>query len=161
MSPFLSMYKMLVVATVRPRLRKSIGWPSHGKHLGYPSSFFRSIGKKSAMIEEVLPLPPGFSKWTTMLGRLLQATDRVVGRISAITDGVSCAYITHLEVLPEWQGKGIGSELVRRMVTTLENLYMIDLVCDDDVSGFYAKLGFKQIQGMAVRNYDRQNCEPN
>ena len=28
----------------------------------------------------------------------------VVGFVTAITDGVSSAYIPHLEVLPEWQG---------------------------------------------------------
>lgn len=89
----------------------------------------------------------------------IDPNNRVVGRITAITDGVSCAYIPHLEVLPECQGRGIGSELVHRMIRTLKDLYMIDLVCDDDVSEFYAKLGFKAIQGMAVRHHDRQNCE--
>ena len=34
----------------------------------------------------------------------LSASGRVVGFISAITDGVPCAYIPYLEVLPEWQG---------------------------------------------------------
>ena len=43
----------------------------------------------------------------------------VVGFITAISDGVSAAYIPHLEVLPAYQGQGIGSELVRRMLTSL------------------------------------------
>ena len=80
--------------------------------------------------------------------------------ITAITDGVSAAYIPHLGVVADYQGQGIGSELVNRMIKTLSHLYMIDLVCDDDVAEFYSKLGFKKIQGMAVRRYDRQNCEP-
>ena len=42
----------------------------------------------------------------------LSKNRRVVGFITAITDGVSCAYIRYLEVLPEWLGKGIGSELM-------------------------------------------------
>ena len=89
----------------------------------------------------------------------IDPVDRVVGRITAITDGVSCAYIPHLEVVPDYQNEGLGSELVHRMIGTLKDLYMIDLVCDDNVSDFYAKLGFKAIQGMAVRHYDRQNCQ--
>jgi ribosomal protein S18 acetylase RimI-like enzyme len=38
----------------------------------------------------------------------------VVGFITAISDGVSCAYIPHLEVLPPFRGNGIGTELVRQ-----------------------------------------------
>ena len=84
---------------------------------------------------------------------------QVIGWISAISDGVSCAYIPHLGVLPAYQGKGIGAELVRRMVEALKDLYMIDLACDRDVAGFYEKLGFTECVGMVLRNFERQNCE--
>jgi ribosomal protein S18 acetylase RimI-like enzyme len=83
----------------------------------------------------------------------------VVGFITAISDGVSAAYIPHLEVLPAYQGRGIGSELVRRMLARLRGLYMIDLTCDPDVQPFYARLGMRPSTGMLVRNYDRQACE--
>jgi ribosomal protein S18 acetylase RimI-like enzyme len=82
----------------------------------------------------------------------------VVGFITAISDGVSAAYIPHLEVLPAYQGRGIGSELVRRMLARLRGLYMIDLTCDPDVQPFYARLGMRPSTGMLVRNYDRQAC---
>lgn len=101
--------------------------------------------------------------------RILQGSDylvlavstqrNVVGWISAITDGVSCAYIPHLSVLPAYQGTGIGAELVRRMREQVGHLYMIDLVCDRDVAGFYVKQGFSECAGMVVRNFERQNCE--
>lgn len=84
----------------------------------------------------------------------------VVGFISAVSDGVSCAYIPHLEVLPAYQGQGIGAELVRRMLARLRHLYMIDLVCDPNVQPFYERLGMRPIVGMIARNYDRQACEP-
>lgn len=35
---------------------------------------------------------------------------RVMGYITGITDGISCAYIPHLEVLESFRGQGIGSE---------------------------------------------------
>ncbi|WP_218212220.1 GNAT family N-acetyltransferase, partial [Pseudomonas sp. 2822-15] len=41
--------------------------------------------------------------------------EQVVGFITAISDGVLSAYIPLLEVLTEYQGRGIGKELVRRM----------------------------------------------
>ena len=56
------------------------------------------------------------------------ATGRVVGFVTAVTDGVLSAYIPLLEVLPEYQGRGIGSELVRRLLSRLEHLYMVDLL---------------------------------
>src|SRR5262245_50233200 len=86
------------------------------------------------------------------------ATEAVVGFITAISDGVSCAYIPHLEVLPEYQGRGIGSELARRMLEKLSRLYMIDLMCDPDVQPFYARLGMHPATGMLIRNYARQAC---
>jgi ribosomal protein S18 acetylase RimI-like enzyme len=86
------------------------------------------------------------------------ATGAVIGFITAISDGISCAYIPHLEVLPEYQARGIGSELVHRMLEKLNQLYMIDLLCDPDVQPFYARLGMRSATGMLIRNYDRQAC---
>ncbi len=84
---------------------------------------------------------------------------RVIGYITAISDGISCAYIPHLEVLEAWRGQGIGSELVRRMLDKLRHLYMIHLMCDPDVQPFYARLGFQPSTGMIIRNFDRQRCD--
>ena len=81
----------------------------------------------------------------------LSDKSRVVGFVTAITDGVSCAYIPHLEVLPEWQGDGIGTELMRRMMRKLETIRAIDVICDEEVRGFYERLGFKAWRGMIIR----------
>lgn len=87
-------------------------------------------------------------------------TGRIVGFITAITDGVSSAYLPHLEVLPAYQGQGIGSELMRRMLAQLAHLYGIDLLCDADMQPFYERLGLRRMMGMAMRNYSRQSCVP-
>ena len=58
---------------------------------------------------------------------------QVVGFINALTDGVLVGYIPLLEVLPEYQGRGIGSELVRRMQARLGYLFGIDLLCDPEM----------------------------
>ncbi len=86
------------------------------------------------------------------------ATNNVVGFITAISDGVSCAYIPHLEVLPAYQGQGIGSELMRRMLDYVRDLYMIDLLCDPEVQPFYERLGMHRAHGMLIRNFERQTC---
>jgi len=86
-------------------------------------------------------------------------TGRVIGYITAISDGVSCAYIPHLEVLEAYRGEGIGSELMRRMLEKLKPLYMVDLMCDAELQPFYARFGLRPAGGMIIRNYDRQSCE--
>ena len=79
--------------------------------------------------------------------------DRVVGFVSAISDGVLSAYIPLLEVLPDYQGRGIGSELVRRMLARLRGLYMVDLCCDAELEPFYSRLGLRTWdRGMGLRN---------
>jgi len=57
-----------------------------------------------------------------------QDVSKVVGFITAISDHVSCAYIPHLEVISEYRGRGIGSELVRHLLDALSEIYMIDLM---------------------------------
>lgn len=84
-------------------------------------------------------------------------TGNVVGFITAVSDGVLSAYIPLLEVLPDFQGQGIGRELVRRMLDRLSNFYMVDLTCDPDLQPFYARFGMRATRGMSIRNYDRQN----
>jgi ribosomal protein S18 acetylase RimI-like enzyme len=84
-------------------------------------------------------------------------THNAVGFISALTDRVLSAYIPLLEVLPAYQGQGIGRELVRRMLEKLHGLYMIDLLCDEELQSFYGKLGMRASHGMLMRNHARQS----
>jgi len=77
----------------------------------------------------------------------------VVGFVTAISDGVLTAYVPLLEVLPSHQGKGVGSELMRRLLARLENLYMVDLCCDAHLEPFYRRLGLQALErGMGIRN---------
>lgn len=81
----------------------------------------------------------------------------VVGFITAISDGILSAYIPLLEVLPDHRDRGVGRELVRRMLEKLEEYYMVDLLCDPGTVGFYEALGMKPAHAMAIRRYDRQS----
>ncbi len=76
---------------------------------------------------------------------------RVVGFVTAISDGVLSAFIPLLEVLPERQGQGIGSELVRRILAELEEFYMVDLMCDPELQPFYERFEMMLLGGMGLR----------
>lgn len=79
--------------------------------------------------------------------------NKVAGFINAISDGVLSAYIPLLEVLPEYQGQGIGGQLVTRMLTSLNNLYMVDLLCDGHLQKYYARFGMHNATGAIIRNF--------
>ena len=83
--------------------------------------------------------------------------DKVVGFTYAISDEVLSAYIPLLEVLPEYKSKGIGKELIIRLQDQLKDLYMVDVLCDEDVQPFYTKLGMTKAHGAFVRNYGKQS----
>lgn len=81
---------------------------------------------------------------------------KLVGYITALTDNVLAAYIPFLEVEKSYQHKGIGKTLVKEMLKQLEHLYVIDLVCDKELAGFYAEAGFESWHAMIKRNYANQ-----
>ena len=104
------------------------------------------------------PSPPSPERHLEILcgsDRVVLARDgqkgQVVGFVTAISDGVLSAFIPLLEVLPEYQGRGIGSELVRRILAELEEFYMVDLVCDPELEGFYRRFEMTLLAGMGVR----------
>ncbi len=85
-----------------------------------------------------------------------ETTGRVVGFVTAVSDGVLSAYIPLLEVLPAYQHRGIGTDLVRRMLAKLDHLYMIDVICDADLILFYRRFAMQPANGMMIRNYARR-----
>ena len=95
-------------------------------------------------------LAGSFKVWLAMDGR------QCVGRINAISDSIFYAYIPLFEVLPAYRGKGIGRELVERMLKSLSNMYAIDLQCDEALESYYHQLGFLSTIGMSIRNYEHQ-----
>lgn len=82
---------------------------------------------------------------------------RVVGFANAITDGGYMAFIPLVEVVASFQGRGIGSDLVRRLLDDLSDYYAVDVMCDPELQPFYRHLGFQPGAGAMWRNYRRQS----
>jgi len=70
------------------------------------------------------------------------------------------AYIPLLEVLSTHRGRGIGTELVRRLLNTLEAHYHVALLCDPEVQPFYERLGLLRNPGMVRVNMEQQRGTP-
>lgn len=83
-------------------------------------------------------------------------SNKIIGFINAISDGILSAYIPLLEVLPKYQKQGIGSKLVKRMLEELNDFYMVDLCCDENLQSFYKKFDMIKSQAMICRNYKYQ-----
>lgn len=78
----------------------------------------------------------------------------VIGFVTALSDGVLSAYVPLLEVLPAHRGAGVGTELVRRLMRHLGDLYMVDVMCDPEIQPFYERLGFVAASGAIRRNFE-------
>jgi ribosomal protein S18 acetylase RimI-like enzyme len=74
---------------------------------------------------------------------------RAVGMGRALSDGVSDAYLQDVVVLPSHRGRGIGGELIRRLTAhaRARGLEWIGLVAEPGTTAFYARLGFRPLEG--------------
>lgn len=113
--------------------------------------------KKGIRIEDVLALykANGWSaaqKPTKLYNGLLSSHslytawdgDKLVGLGNAISDGHLVVYYPHLLVHPEYQGMGIGNQLVEKMQEKYKGFHMQVLTADGNTVEFYKKIGFQR-----------------
>ena len=69
---------------------------------------------------------------------------KLVGFVNCVSNGVTDAYIQDLMVHPDFQGKGIGTELMNKMIEHLkeDGIYMISVLYDEELKDFYSRFGF-------------------
>lgn len=108
-----------------------VGWPrqpSAGQHLAVLRGSYRAV----VAIDD--------------------ADDRVAGFVNMLSDGVLTAFIPWLEVLPGYQGGGIGGELMRRILEGTDRFYSVDLVCDAALVPYYARFGMAGASSALLRH---------
>src|SRR5437773_5809782 len=120
-----------------------------------PSSPVKYSETRDPQIESVLALYRA-NEWSSaqkpdllhkaLLGShsLLTAWDgtRLVGLGNAISDGYLVVYYPHLLVLPEYQGRGIGTDLMRRLMARYPDFHQHIIIADGRALDFYRKCGF-------------------
>lgn len=84
--------------------------------------------------------------------------DKLVGYVDSVSNGVTDAYIQDLMVHPDHQGKGIGTELMNRMIALLRSrhIFMISVVFDDMLRPFYKRFGFTEMVSGQLQTFE---CE--
>ncbi|WP_420238848.1 GNAT family N-acetyltransferase [Telmatobacter bradus] len=113
-----------------------------------------SLGSKSAET-----LRTAFSNSTYRL--FVYDGARLVGAGRALADGADCSYLCDVALLPDYQGKGLGKQLVERLVELSRGHRKILLYSVRGKEAFYHKLGFRKMTtAMAIfQNQEEQIAE--
>lgn len=72
--------------------------------------------------------------------------DKLIGMICAMDDGIMNAYVHYLLLRPEYQGQGIGKELVQRIKEHYSEYLRIVIVAYNEEIGFYENCGFTKAE---------------
>lgn len=85
---------------------------------------------------------------------------KLVAAGRALADGVDCSYICDVAVHPEYQGKGLGRQVVMKLVELSKDHRKIILYAAVGKEPFYLKLGFKRMAtAMAIFQNQAQALE--
>ncbi|WP_133640461.1 GNAT family N-acetyltransferase [Sphingobacterium paludis] len=68
--------------------------------------------------------------------------NELIGLGNAISDGYLVVYYPHLLLLPAFQGKGIGKQIMVLLQEKYKDFHMQMLTADAESIGFYEKVGF-------------------
>ena len=78
----------------------------------------------------------------SMFKCFVYAGEDLVGAGRAVADGLDCAYIADVAVVPEHQGVGLGRAIIEKLVEFSAGHKKIILYANPGKEGFYSRLGF-------------------
>jgi len=81
---------------------------------------------------------------------------KLVGLIRTISDGVSICYIQDILVRPEYQGRGIGKQLLSYVLDDtkeIRQLFLATDAADSHVNDWYQRQGFKPYESLGLIGY--------
>jgi ribosomal protein S18 acetylase RimI-like enzyme len=68
--------------------------------------------------------------------------ERVVGFARALSDGEHRAYVEDVVIDPDYRGRGIGEEIVARLLAEIGDVHIVSLFCEPGRVNFYGRNGF-------------------
>ena len=116
-------------------LYKSAGWWSRSYD---PSAIQRMIKGSSAFVVAIN-----------------SSSGKAIGMGRIISDGISDAYIQDLVVLPEYRGKGVGTQILDVLLDCClsKGMVWIGIISEPGQDGFYSSLGFKPMENHIPMRY--------
>jgi len=83
--------------------------------------------------------------------------EKLIGVGRALADGVDCSYLCDVAVHPDYQGMGLGKEIINKLKEFSAGHKKIVLYANPGKEGFYQKLGFMRMRtAMAIfQNLER------
>lgn len=71
--------------------------------------------------------------------------ERLVGIARSVTDFAYCCYLSDMAVDPDYQGQGIGRELVRQTQEAAGDESMVLLLAAPNAQSYYPHIGFQWV----------------
>lgn len=86
--------------------------------------------------------------------------DKLIGLANALDDGELTAYVHYLLVDPEYQGRGIGTNLLEMMKEKYINYFHFFLLAEhEELVSYYERIGFEKERGVSALRYKEHNNE--
>lgn len=103
-------------------LYQSLGWRQHL----YPERVARALAASTRVV----------TAWDG---------DRLVGMARIVSDGEFCVYLPEILLYEEYQHKGIGTELMQRVLAGYDHVQTVCLLSDPGNDSFYERFGFRPV----------------
>ena len=107
----------------------------------------------TATVEKLLKAP--------IFGLVAEDANKVIGCVLLLSDHASFYYVKDLIVHPDWQGKQVGTALMKELSGWLQsnaaNNALVALITGENLSSFYQHFGFAPAFGMV--NYIRRDIK--
>ncbi|PIE68725.1 MAG: hypothetical protein CSA21_06180 [Deltaproteobacteria bacterium] len=81
--------------------------------------------------------------------------DVLTGLTNALTDCGKIIYVHYFLVHNDYQGKGIGKEMMKQLMAEYQNFRHIVLIANNDKIGFFKKCGFFVSEGATAMELRR------
>ena len=120
-----------------------------------PYAIRRAVQDEQASIT-ALVRAAGINPFNLRWQRFLVAEDRgrVIGAVQIKPHGDGSRELASLAVVPEVQGRGVGSALVRALLATEGG--MVYLTCADRLESYYTRFGFRRLEPPEMPRYFRR-----
>lgn len=87
------------------------------------------------------------AKWSEYLHQILLLDGALIGFLSVV-DKPDCVYLNEIQILPEYQGRGIGSQIIKELQDksrTLKLPLRLQVLLQSNALALYRRHGFTEI----------------